>query len=284
MGIILGVDIGTSATKIAGLHRTDGRLLAMYRVQAEDPVTSLYGAVGRYLSGGGLGLQDVDRVVLTGIGASHVTAPVFDLPTCHADEFETSGLGALSLSGEVRSVVVTMGTGTAFLFAERGKPVRHLCGSGMGGGTLAGLCRAMTGTAKFAEIQKLALQGDSHRVDLSIKDLTGLSAATLSPDMTASNFGKLSEEASPADMAAGVVNLVLQVIGTMTVLACQSCQVNTVVLIGSMTALQQVPTNFQQFEDIYGIRYRIPEHAAYATAIGAALRYAETDTVSYGNC
>ena len=33
--------------------------------------------------------------------------------------------------------------------------------------------------------------------------------------MTAANFGDLAEDATPADLAAGVVNLVLQAIGTM---------------------------------------------------------------------
>ena len=68
-----------------------------------------------------------------------------------------------------------------------------------------------------------------------------------------------------------MVNLVLQAIGTMTVLACQSCDAKTVVLTGSMTTLPQAVTNFQLFEKLYGIRYIIPENATFATAIGAGL-------------
>ena len=86
-------------------------------------------------------------------------------------------------------------------------------------------------------------------------------------------FGSLSGvlDASPADLAAGVVNLVLQAIGTMTVLACQSCDTQTVILTGSMTTLDQVQPNFENFERLYGIRYIIPENATFATAIGAGL-------------
>ena len=68
-----------------------------------------------------------------------------------------------------------------------------------------------------------------------------------------------------------MVNLVLQAIGTMTVLACQSCKANTVVVIGSMTTLTQAEANFQLFEKLYGIHYIIPENATFATAIGAGL-------------
>ena len=71
MEVILGIDIGGSTTKIVGL-RTDGSVLSMLRVRAEDQVTSLYGALGNYLTSNGLTLKDVRRVVLTGVGASYV--------------------------------------------------------------------------------------------------------------------------------------------------------------------------------------------------------------------
>ena len=44
MDVILGIDIGGSTTKIVGL-RTDGSVISMLRVRAEDQVTSLYGAL-----------------------------------------------------------------------------------------------------------------------------------------------------------------------------------------------------------------------------------------------
>ena len=48
MSIILGIDIGGSTTKIVGL-RPDGSVIAKHRVQAQDPITSLYGAMGNFL-------------------------------------------------------------------------------------------------------------------------------------------------------------------------------------------------------------------------------------------
>ena len=168
-------------------------------------------------------------------------------------------------------MVVTMGTGTAFLWAERNGAVRHLCGSGIGGGTLGGLCRKLVGMERFGQIKKLAAQGDLGQVDLTIKDITNHPAPTLDPTLTAANFGNLAEDATPADLAAGTVNLVLQAIGTMTVLACQSCGTKTVILTGSMTTLDQVKPNFENFERLYGLHYIIPENATFATAIGAGL-------------
>ena len=270
MDVILGIDIGGSTTKIVGL-RTDGSVVSMLRVRAEDQVTSLYGALGNYLTSSGLTLQDVRRVVLTGVGASYVDGDIFGLPTCKVDEFSASGTGALALSGQEQAVVVTMGTGTAFMWAERGGAVRHLCGSGIGGGTLGGLCRKLVGMERFGQIKKLAEQGDLGQVDLTIADITCHPAPTLDPTLTAANFGNLAEDASPADLAAGAVNLVLQAIGPMTVLACQCCDTRTVVLTGSMTTLSQVKPNFENFEKLYGIHYIVPENATFATAIGAGL-------------
>lgn len=269
MGMILGIDIGGSTTKIVGLDG-QGATGAMLRVRAEDQLTSLYGALGNYLASNKLSLGDVQRVVLTGVGAAYVEGDIYGLPTCRVDEFTASGTGALALSDQSEGVVVTMGTGTAFLWARDGK-VEHLCGSGIGGGTLGGLCHKLVGMERFGQIKKLACSGDLKQVDLTIADITTGPAKTLNPEMTAANFGNLAEDASSADLAAGAVNLVLQAIGTMTVLASRLCGTKTVILTGSMTTLDQVAPTFQVFEKLYGIHYIIPENATFATAIGAGL-------------
>ena len=269
MNVVLGIDIGGSSTKIVGL-RTDGSVISMLRVRAEDQVTSLYGALGNYLTSNQLSLGDVRRVVLTGVGASYVEGDIYGLPTCKVDEFSACGAGALALSGQSAAVVVSMGTGTAFLWASP-DGIRHLCGSGIGGGTLGGLCHKLVGMERFGQIKRLAACGDLNHVDLTMKDITVHTGPTLDPDMTAANFGKLAEDATPADLAAGAVNLVLQAIGTMTVLACQGCGAKTVVLTGSMTTLDQVVPNFRFFEQLYGIHYIVPDNATFATAIGAGL-------------
>ncbi|MDN0033790.1 BadF/BadG/BcrA/BcrD ATPase family protein [Oscillibacter valericigenes] len=269
MGMILGIDIGGSTTKIVGLDG-QGAPGAMLRVRAEDQLTSLYGALGNYLASNKLSLGDVQRVVLTGVGAAYVEGDIYGLPTCWVDEFTASGTGALALSDQSEGVVVTMGTGTAFLWARDGK-VEHLCGSGIGGGTLGGLCHKLVGMERFGQIKKLACSGDLKQVDLTIADITTGPAKTLNPEMTAANFGNLAEDASSADLAAGAVNLVLQAIGTMTVLASRLCGTKTVILTGSMTTLDQVAPTFQVFEKLYGIHYIIPENATFATAIGAGL-------------
>ena len=94
MSIVLGIDIGGSTTKIVGL-RSDGSAIAMHRVQAQDPITSLYGAMGNFLFTNRLNLEDVSRIALTGVGASYVDQDIYGIPTEKVEEFAAVGAGGL---------------------------------------------------------------------------------------------------------------------------------------------------------------------------------------------
>ena len=48
MGIVLGIDIGSSATKIVAMDESK-TILNSLKVSASDPVTAMYGAVGKIL-------------------------------------------------------------------------------------------------------------------------------------------------------------------------------------------------------------------------------------------
>ena len=48
MGIVLGIDIGSSATKIVAMDESK-TILNSLKVSASDPVTAMYGAIGKLL-------------------------------------------------------------------------------------------------------------------------------------------------------------------------------------------------------------------------------------------
>mgnify|MGYP000822354571 CR=1 FL=1 len=148
MGVILGIDIGGSSTKIVGLHE-NGTVIDMLRVKAEDPLTSLYGALGNFLATHSLKLTDIGHIALTGVGASYVDGDIYGVRTIKVEEFPSVGVGGLALSRKERAVVVSMGTGTSLLWAEKGGEIRHIIGSGIGGGTL--LMVWMTGVAALPQ-------------------------------------------------------------------------------------------------------------------------------------
>ena len=92
MGIVIGIDVGGSTTKIVGINK--GQIQSPMFITATDPVTSLFGAFGKYIYDNGIQLSDVEQVMLTGVGSAFVDSPLYGLPTCKTDEFIANGLGA----------------------------------------------------------------------------------------------------------------------------------------------------------------------------------------------
>ena len=70
MRTIIGIDVGGSTTKIVAAK--NNTLLNPILVSANDPITSIYGAFGKFTNENSLELSDVDKVVITGVGASYV--------------------------------------------------------------------------------------------------------------------------------------------------------------------------------------------------------------------
>ena len=132
MGIVIGIDVGISTTKIVGINK-DGIVISPLRIKATDPVTSLYGAFGKYLHDNKISLDDVEHVMLTGVGAAYINEPIYGLPTNKAEEFLADGLGARYETEIDRMIVVSMGTGTSLVQCD-GDRIEHIGGIGIGGG------------------------------------------------------------------------------------------------------------------------------------------------------
>ena len=71
MAIVIGIDVGISTTKIVGINE-DGKVVSPIRIKATDPVTSLYGAFGKYLYDNNISLSDIEQVMLTGVGSAYI--------------------------------------------------------------------------------------------------------------------------------------------------------------------------------------------------------------------
>ena len=271
MGIVLGIDIGGSTTKIAG-YLESGQRIGTLRVEASDRLTSLYGAIGNFLSTRSIALNDVACFVITGVGAALVEGDIYGIRTERIDEFVAIGNGGLALSGKEEALVVSLGTGTAFVRAGRLGCV-HIGGSGVGGGTLAGLSWHIFHENDHGAIARLAEQGDLSKVDLMISDICTNEVGTLPSHITASNFGKITSAASKEDIAMGLVNMVFQTVGMLSVFALKNDKVKDVVLTGSLANMSLAPKIMSVVEEISDVKFFIPENATFATAIGAALPF-----------
>lgn len=277
MRTVIGIDIGGSTTKIVGFNTDkNGKrsLIAPLFVRAADAVTSVYGAFGKFTLENSLDLGDIDRVLMTGVGASFINKPIYELECKKVSEFASVGLGGLYLSGLDEAIVVSMGTGTALIYAKKEKErssIKYLGGTGVGGGTLVGLSRRMIGVDSIEHIEQLCSEGSLDNVDLRIKDISADNRFQINEDITASNFGKLSDLATNGDVALGIANMVGETIAMLSVFAARSYNVKNVVLTGNLTALPSITRVFEGLEDKFGVNFIIPEMSQFATVIGAAL-------------
>ncbi len=270
MGIVIGIDIGGSITKIVGL--LGEKSITPMIVRAADPVASFFGAFGKFIDSNDLVISDIEKVMITGVGASFITKPIYGIKTGRVEEFLANGLGGLYLTGLEKAVIVSMGTGTALVRAEN-ELITHIGGTGIGGGTVIGLCNKLINVRDISIIIKLAQNGNLNNVDLMVGDISKADLPGLPPDTTASNFGKISDVASQSDIALGVLNLVLQSIGMAACFAVRGTDTNNIVLIGSLSSLPQCESVFPQLQNLYKVNFIIPKNSEYATAYGAALAY-----------
>lgn len=271
MGIVIGIDVGISTTKIVGINK-DGKVVSPIRIRATDPVTSLYGAFGKYLHDNKVNLCDVEKVMLTGVGSAYINEPVYGLPTSKAEEFIADGLGARYETNQDRMIVVSMGTGTSIVQCD-GDKIEHIGGIGIGGGTLQGLSRLLLNTDDIKQLSMLAANGDLSRINVLISDISAKPLPGLPMDAIASLFGNAKSNASPEDIALGLIWMVLQSICSASILSSLRSGIKDFVMIGNLTLLPQCQRVFPATGRLYGVKFRIPQYSEFCTAIGAALCY-----------
>ncbi|MBR4278734.1 MAG: type II pantothenate kinase [Clostridia bacterium] len=271
MSIIVGIDVGGSTTKIVGF---DGnKLLEPGLVKANDPIASVYGGFGKFTSDNNISLSSIEKVMVTGVGSSFIGDNIYGIETVHVNEFLANGKGGLYLSDIDEAVVVSMGTGTSFVYANRLTcEYCHLGGTGVGGGTLVGLSDKLLGIRSVQNISNLAMEGDLEKVDLRISDITENDIIpSLSSKATAANFGKISDLASREDIALGLINMVYETIAMLAIFSARMKGINNIVLVGNLSILPQAMTIFDELRKMFGVNIIIPENSAYGTVIGAAL-------------
>jgi len=266
--VTIGIDIGSTTTKSVAFF-PDHSFKTMI-TKAFDPITSATGALGKMLIENNLEISSVKNIVLTGAGASGIEGNLFGITTSKIGEIEAVGLGGMYLSGKTDVVIANLGTGTALIEAHDGQ-INHIGGTGVGGGTIQGLAKALLHISDIDMIFEMAERGHKEQIDLLISDISSTDIGMLKKDMTASNFGKVMDSAKEEDIAMGILNMVYQVIGTVSAFAAKSRNITTIVITGTASKSWIARKILDVIAQLYAMDFIYPEHAAYATAIGAAL-------------
>ena len=276
MQTVIGIDVGGTTTKIVGFKRDENgiNLIEPQFVRATDPVTSAYGAFGKFTLQNGIALNEIDCVMMTGAGSESIDKPIYSVKCNGVSEFSCIGHGGLYLSGLDEAIVISMGTGTAIVYAKRnGRKIetKYLGGTGVGGGTLVGLTRKILGVDNIEHIEQLCEGGNLDNVDLRIKDISKGKYNGVSDELTAANFGKLSDIASKHDIALGIANMVAETVGMVALFAANNYSLKNIVLTGNLTAVKPIRERLLALNENFDVNYLIPENANFATVIGAAL-------------
>ena len=77
--MVVGIDVGGSTTKIVGIE--NGKVCSPQFITAADPITSLFGAFGKYIYDNHIDLDSVEQVMLTGVGSAYVDGSPWRMPS-----------------------------------------------------------------------------------------------------------------------------------------------------------------------------------------------------------
>jgi len=174
------------------------------------------------------------------------------------------------LSGMDNIIITNIGSGTVIIEANK-KNIVHFGGSGVGGGTIYGLAKKLLPTAEFGGIMELAETGKLNQVDLLMEDIMDTDMSFLGKETTAANFGKMLDTANSSDIAMGIINMVYQVIGMLSVFAARARNTDKVIITGNGSSNHIGQRVLAAITGMYGIKFIYPENAEYTTAVGAGL-------------
>ncbi len=264
----IGIDIGGSTTKIIGYH--NNKIIDPLLIKAEDPITSLFGAFGKFVYENKIEITSIDKILITGVGATYVNEDIYGIKTIKVSEFEANALGGTYLSNKDNALIVSLGTGTSIVEATKNS-CNYIGGTAVGGGTIIGLCKKLLNISSIEKIVKLAHEGNLENIDLTVSDIVYQDMPELKNNITASNFGKILTDSNDADIALGVLNLVFQSIAMTSVFAIRHSEFKDVVLIGNLSKIDICQNIFNGIHNLTGVNFIFPPMSEYATALGALL-------------
>lgn len=260
MGAQIGVDVGSSLTKIA-VQQPSGQVLyqLLRRGQPCDILRTLRGV-------------QPASVGLTGGGAAQLASELGHSAVA-VNEFTAWGTGANRLMPQTEPyLLVSLGTGTSVMLVEE-KDVRRLGGTALGGGTILGLGAALLGGGDFATTCALAAQGTRDSVDLLVRDIYPETDSPLNGNLTAAAFGRVARQGvvPPApDVAAAIMRLVGENVALIAGGHAQRLGLKKLVFGGSTLrdnpALAEV---LREVSELLGLQGVILENGEFAGALGA---------------
>ncbi|XP_054168387.1 pantothenate kinase 3-like isoform X2 [Oppia nitens] len=186
-------------------------------------------------------------------------------------------------------LVVNIGSGVSILAVYSPDKYKRVSGSSLGGGTFLGLCALLTGCETFEDAIALAANGDSTKVDKSIRDIYGgdYEKFKLSGNVIASSFGNMCsaekrDQATRADLARATLVTITNNIGSIARMCAKNEGIERVVFAGNFLRVNEISMKLLAFAmDFWSdgtLKALFLEHEGYFGAVGCLLELMKTNS------
>ena len=217
-----------------------------------------------------LPISEIKCIGVTGGKSSDLPDNIGSIQICKINEVDAIGFGAKVLYDIKKepTLVVSTGTGTACVLVEDNN-FNHLGGIAVGGGMLEGLGSLLFQNSNGLEINEFATQGSRAELDLLIGDVVN-KIGTLSPDITAVNFGKakIASADTMENTSAAMCNMIGEVIGTVAYLNALLIGSSKACFVGRTSYLSEVVKSIDERLELADISGQYSEQREYGNVVG----------------
>lgn len=229
---IVGIDIGGTLTKVAYFDYN-------YELQLHYFYSNELCKVRDWIKENTF----INEVCITGGKAEQFKQVIASdsLHTSYIVEFDATCLGVQYLLNKAdysldNYIITNIGTGTS-IHSVTNSGYFRAGGTGIGGGTLMGLCKLLTGLSDFKKIIEVSKHGSRSQLDIKVSDIYKGIVSPVDGDLTASNFGKafLGDvvHSEISDVTATVQGLVGEVVTTLSIYIAETQNIDNIIYIGS---------------------------------------------------
>lgn len=204
---ILSMDIGSTNTKMLLYDSNKKEYIKEKKLKTIDFKKAIQEAIeqGKTIP------FNIEKIIATGTGSLNIPDEYGNTPIIKIREFDAIGTGGLASTNEKEAMIVSVGTGTAMVYASE-SGCTYLGGSALGGGTFTGVLKRILSNkdASFDELVEAASKGNTENVDILIKDVCKGNIENLNENDTVSNIGALQKPYTQNDFAAGIANMIFE--------------------------------------------------------------------------
>ena len=272
---ILSMDLGSTNFKAIVLKISETKdevnidLIGKVRIKTTDFALFIYEIIEKY----NIAIDEIEKIIATGTGSSLIEDKYKGIEIVKIDEFNAIAYGGLVLSNFEKGNIVSIGTGTTIVYSDMYETIR-LGGTGLGGGTLVGLGKAILSSiyddnpdiVNFNTLIDMAKKGNKNNVDLLIGDINKGDIGNMTPDITAANFAAIYKKAKSEDYIDATLNMILENISLLVKALHRDAPI---IYIGTMVADEHVRARLKKIAEYTGDNITFVNDTEYAIAIGA---------------